>query len=324
MKNYTHNRVRMVLGAIVLCAALLLPVFMGGMGATAAWAAAAPEPVSVTVPYRHIYTTTDIKVDDLFHYLVSGSEGAPLPAEANADGGFSVRGVAGSGAMAGGKRLFEVDGVLTFTFDRSGTYTYTVKADLSIDGRKPNVSRYTFEPRVYTVTFYVSEEEGVLTVSMTTIKEGDVKVTEIELDPDYEYTEPDYPPIIIPPGPGPHPDPKPPVDPVPDDPTPPSPGPNHDLVIVDPPEPGPTKPEPKDEEPLVEEPEPTEPEPTEPEPTEETPAPAEPEWEAPKTGVEGSVLQYGGMMAAAGVVIFVTVLGGVREKKAGKEGKNNE
>jgi len=183
MKTIKHAKVLGMLALAALLLALLLP-----QGAVVAYAAEAYEPLEVKLPYKHVYTTTDTAVDSLFHYTISAKDGAPLPAEADADGGFSFQGVAGNGEKDGNHTRFDLVGELTFTFTKPGVYTYEIKADLDTDNQKADATRYTFEPRVYTVNFYIvnADEGGMKLQMLTAEKDNDVKPNEVEMDPAYE------------------------------------------------------------------------------------------------------------------------------------------
>ena len=172
-----------VLSVLCLAAVLLAALVPGGEAA----AAAAYEPLKVSLPYRHLYITTDSTVDSLFHYLVIPQDGAPLPAEADGNGGFAFQGVSGSGSKQGSSTVYDLTGTLTFTFSKPGIYSYVVKADLAADGKKENASRYTFEPRVTTINFFiVNAADGSMKLQMLTAEDDqDVKPNELEFDPIY-------------------------------------------------------------------------------------------------------------------------------------------
>jgi LPXTG-motif cell wall-anchored protein len=199
MKTVTHAKVLGMLALAALLLALLLP-----QGAVA-YAAQAYEPLEVTLPYRHVYTTTDTAADSLFHYVISAKDGAPLPAEADADGGFSFQGVAGSGEKDGNHTRFDLAGSLTFTFTEPGIYTYEITADTATDNQKANAERYTFVERSMTVRFYIANaDEGGMKLQMLTAEnDADVKPNEVLLDP--VYVGPVAPPQPDPPTPAPTP-----------------------------------------------------------------------------------------------------------------------
>jgi LPXTG-motif cell wall-anchored protein len=180
MKTFKHAK---VLGMLVLAALLLALILPQGSVAYAA----EYEPLEVPFVYKHVYTTTDTAVDSLFHYTISAKDGAPLPAEADADGVFSFQGVAGDGEKDGNDTRFDLDGVLTFTFTKPGVYTYEVKADLDTDSQKADAERYTFDPRIYTLNFYIANarEGGMKLEMLTAEKDNDVKPNQVELDPAY-------------------------------------------------------------------------------------------------------------------------------------------
>lgn len=146
------------------------------------------EPLAVKLPYRHLYTTTDVEVDSLFHYLVSPEDGAPLPKEADEDGVFAFQGVSGSGTADGDNTVFDLQGNLTFEFQKPGVYSYELKADLDADSKKVNDSRYTIPRGTVKVTFYIENDpdhEMQLTM-LTAEKDNDVKPNEVEFDPVYK------------------------------------------------------------------------------------------------------------------------------------------
>lgn len=182
-----HAKVLGMLGMIVLllCAFSVDPM---------AFAAETEyEPLTVSVPYKHVYTTTDTSVDDLFHYLVTATDDAPLPAEADENGVFTYHGVSGDGEAVEGGTRYVNEGKLSFTFNKPGVYSYEVKADLDTDNKKEDAEKYTFEPRTYTLNLYiVNAEEGEMKLTMLTAEtDEDVKPFEIELDPAYENEQPE-------------------------------------------------------------------------------------------------------------------------------------
>lgn len=186
----------------VLCVlALLVSVLGTGMTARAA----DYEPLEVQFTYKHVFTTTDATVDSEFHYIVSAKDGAPLPAEADENGVFSFQGVAGTGEKDGDSTKFDLDGVLTFTFNRPGEYVYELKADLEQDGQKKDAERYSLVKRVTTVKFYIANEPGEgLKLRMLTAEDQDgIKPNDVVFDPAYVG------PVTPPPTPTPKPTPTP-------------------------------------------------------------------------------------------------------------------
>jgi len=168
----------------VLCVlAILVSVLSTGMIACAA----NYEPLVVPFEYQHVFITTDTNVDSVFHYIVSGKDGAALPAEADENGAFSFRGVAGNGEKDGDSTKFVQTGVLTFTFNKPGKYAYELMADLDQDNQKKDAERYTFEQRTTTVTFYIANApDGGLMVKMITAEDSrDVKPNEVEFVTSY-------------------------------------------------------------------------------------------------------------------------------------------
>jgi len=147
------------------------------------------EPLEVTIPYKHVYTTTDTTVDSLFHYVITPQEGAPLPAEADAEGVYSFQGVVGTGRKDGDYTVFDLDGgILTFTFTKPGVYSYETKAAYAIDNEKVHSERYIFGPHTYVFSFYiVNDEGGGLKLRMLSAEDDTgVKPFGIEFDPVYE------------------------------------------------------------------------------------------------------------------------------------------
>ncbi len=165
----------------VVLLAVLLPV------GTESLAANVYEPLTVTLPYRHCYTTMDVTADSLFHYVISAEAGAPLPAEADEKGVFSVQGVSGGGEKVEAGTQFDQEGSLTFTFTSPGVYAYEIQAALELDGSKPNAANYTFEQNVLTVRLYiVNDSSNGMALRMLTAEDGDgVKPQELCLDPTY-------------------------------------------------------------------------------------------------------------------------------------------
>ena len=180
MKYTKHAK---VLG--MLCIAALL-LFIPPAPATVQ--AAEYEPKEVELPYTHRYSTTDGTEDSLLHYVIVPQEDAPLPAEVDSKGMFSYKGVSGNGEKDGDRTVYLNTGTLTFTFSKPGVYTYELSADLNTDNSKENVERYTFEPRKFTIHFYiVNAEEGSMKLEMLTAEDDrDVKPNEVILDPSYQ------------------------------------------------------------------------------------------------------------------------------------------
>lgn len=153
-----------------------------------AYAEESYDPLEVKLPYKHVYTTTDTKVDSLFHYSITAEDGTPLPKGANEKGIFTFKGASGSSTKDGDNFVFDREGNLTFTFDKPGVYVYEITGDLSTDNRKTNAARYHFEQRKFKVSFYIANDpEQSLKCTMLTVKtDGDVKPNEVELDPSYK------------------------------------------------------------------------------------------------------------------------------------------
>jgi len=156
------------------------------------------EPLEVTIPYKHVYTTTDTTVDSLFHYVITPQEGAPLPAEADAEGVYSFQGVVGTGRKDGDYTVFDLDGgILTFTFTKPGVYSYETKAAYDVDNEKIDAEHYTFCPHTYVISFYIVNDDGDgLKLRMMVVEdEVSIKPAEIVFNPVYnapqEPEEPD-------------------------------------------------------------------------------------------------------------------------------------
>lgn len=182
-KNYT-NRLGILL-LIVLCG--ILPV-----GLVAHAESSTYETLEVKLPYKHIYTTTDVSADSVFHYSISSKDDAPLPIEAAANGVFSFNGVSGSGTEDGDKNVFNLDGNLTFKFTKPGIYYYEVKADSETDGKKKNASYYTLNSEAITITFYIvnAPEKNKINMGMMTAQvDDDIKLSEIVFET--KYIEPE-------------------------------------------------------------------------------------------------------------------------------------
>ena len=175
MKKYTR-----VLSVLYLLAILLSLE-------TTAYALKSYDPLQVEIPYKHVYTTTDKTVDSIFHYIITSTNGAPLPVEASETGSFSFDGVSGKGVMDGAMTTFDLSGTLTFTFSKPGVYEYELKADRETDSKKTNSDRYTFEVAVTTITFYVidSPDNEIELQAFTVENDRDIKINKMKLAPAY-------------------------------------------------------------------------------------------------------------------------------------------
>lgn len=184
MRNKHHsNGLSMLLLIVLLC------ILQTGF---TAYAESLPyKSLEVELPYKHIYTTTDVSADSEFHYCIFPKDDAPLPYEAEGSGAFSVRGVSGSGVKEKDKTVFDIDGKLTFKFAVPGIYSYDIKADSEADGKKQNSSRYTLNPDTITVTFYVTgeSEDNQITLKMMTAESNEEKLSEIVLEAKYSAPE---------------------------------------------------------------------------------------------------------------------------------------
>lgn len=176
----------------MLC--LLVLLCAGSVGMTAR-AAVEYEPLTVEIPYKHVYTTTDTSVDSLFHYRLTAKDGAPMAAEADKEGTFSFEGVEGTGEEVEGGTLFVLDGKLTFTFTKPGVYEYLLAGNPEADADKVADGHYTLEAREFDFACYiVNDPDGGMRLTMLTSEEDGVKVTDIELDPSYKGEEPETEP----------------------------------------------------------------------------------------------------------------------------------
>ena len=152
-------------------------------------------PLTVELPYSHVYTTTNESADDQFHYKVESE--SPLPQEADTAGGFVCAGTSGTRSESGDKVTFTLAGKLHFSFPAPGVYEYVIGADSAADSAKTDAENYTFETRQYTVRFYIENgtAEGSLRLAGVTITESGTKKEVLELTADYhgqpETTEPE-------------------------------------------------------------------------------------------------------------------------------------
>ena len=188
--------------AVVMAAVMLL-------SGTTALASSAPspgeegyEPLEVTLPYRHVYTTTDTAADSVFHYIIEATAGeGTLPAEADSAGGFSFEGKTGSGTTSGDDTVYDASGALTFTFTKPGEYTYHIKPDAAQDSQKENADRYSFESREYDVRFFIANEtDGSMRLRLltkTVENQDDEKVNEVLMEIEYEWN-PVIAPVTVP------------------------------------------------------------------------------------------------------------------------------
>ena len=186
-----------VLSMLCLAALLLCVMPVGQLAYAAEY-----EPLTVTVPYKHVYTTTDTSVDSLCHYLLTPKDDAPLPAEADANGTFSFQGVSGSGEKVAEGTRYILDGELTFTFTQPGVYEYKLTKDEKADADKVAEGHYTLEWRAFDLTCYITNDPaGGMKLVMQIIEGEEGKSNDIELDPSYKKEE--TPPTPTPPTPTP-------------------------------------------------------------------------------------------------------------------------
>ncbi len=184
------RRVLTVLTVLVLLTACALP----------AYAAVQYEPLTVTVSLQDVFTTNDESADGEFNFLITADEpaDAPLPAEADSSGAFTVDTKTATPTASGDNKVYTKDQVLTFTFDAVGDYFYTLKEDVTKDEGRENADRYTFDESEYKLKFYVvyGSQEGTLALKATIIIGPDQeKVEDIVFEQTYEKpTTPPPPP----------------------------------------------------------------------------------------------------------------------------------
>lgn len=127
-------------------------------------------PIQISLPYKHIYTTTDNNADSIFHFIISPKDESPLPYEADKNGIFTINGKSENEEKTKSKSVYKTDGNLSFEFQKPGVYCYEIKADLTTDEKKKNASSYKFSGETISVSFYVegSSETGDLQINMLT------------------------------------------------------------------------------------------------------------------------------------------------------------
>jgi len=181
--NYNAKRFGILLLIMLIC---ILPVGLIAHAEDSTY-----EMLEVKIPYKHIYTTTDVNADSVFHYSISAEDDAPLPVEADENGVFSFNGVSGSGIKDENKSIFNLDGNLTFKFTKPGIYYYKIKADSETDGKKKNFSYYTLNPETITIALYVNAlDDNKMNLKMMTAQSSDnVKLDEIVFEAKYTKTE---------------------------------------------------------------------------------------------------------------------------------------
>ena len=149
---------------------------MVGSGVMDVFAAGYDKPVSVTIPYTHIYDADRNRTNDSFKYTITALDGAPSPAE-NADVySFIVTGKPGGEAVSG-----EVN--LSITFDKPGEYLYKVAS-----AKKGSKNGFTYESRTYTVHVYVQNdaEGGLAAPIVTAVGDNGRKYQRLQLNPSHE------------------------------------------------------------------------------------------------------------------------------------------
>jgi len=117
--NYNAKRFGILLLIMLIC---ILPVGLIAHAEDSTY-----EMLEVKIPYKHIYTTTDVNADSVFHYSISAEDDAPLPVEADENGVFSFNGVSGSGIKDENKSIFNLDGNLTFKLQNPEYTTIKLK-----------------------------------------------------------------------------------------------------------------------------------------------------------------------------------------------------
>ncbi len=184
MKNNYYINVFGILLLIVLFGILPFGMIAHAEGSTY-------ETLEIKLPYKHIYTTTDVRADSVFHYSIFAKDDAPLPVEAAENGVFSFNGVSGNGIEEENKNVFNLEGNLTFEFTKPGIYYYDIKSDSETDEKKKNASYYTLNSKTITIAFYInSPDKNKMNLKMITVQSNDdVKINEIVLEA--KYIEPE-------------------------------------------------------------------------------------------------------------------------------------
>ena len=168
MRSYKRTIEKWILSLVMIC-------LMVGSGAMDVFAAGYDDPVSVVIPYTHIYDADGNRKNDTFNYTITPLDGAPAPAgSTNGVYAFSVKGTP--------EAVADLDDVkLNITFERPGDYQYRVA---SSDAKKKG---FTYESRMYTVHVYVqNDSEGKLKAPLVTAVGADGrKYQRLQLNPSH-------------------------------------------------------------------------------------------------------------------------------------------
>lgn len=168
MRSLTERKLnKWILSLVMIC-------LMVGSGVMDVFAGSYDDPVSVTIPYTHVYKADRNRNNDTFKYSITPLDGAPAPVGTNGTYTFSVDGNPG--------RTVNGELELNFKFDRPGEYLYKVaSADRARRG-------FNYESRTYTVHVYVTNDgDGGLTANVTTVGKSDNdKYQRIELNPSHD------------------------------------------------------------------------------------------------------------------------------------------
>ncbi len=169
MRSYTRTIEKWILSLFMIC-------LLVGFGMIEVYAAGYSDPVSVQIPYTHIYDAEKNRTNDTFNYRITPIGEAPALSD-NAGGAyaFSVKGVPEGSAQSG-----NVD--LSIKFDRPGEYQYKLaSSDRTKDG-------FTFESRTYTIKVFVkNDSNGGLTVEDIVVVDNssNKKVGRLTLNPSH-------------------------------------------------------------------------------------------------------------------------------------------
>lgn len=158
-----------------LAAALLTVLWLWQLPLAALGAETAP--VTVTLPYSHVWKTDDPDADDSFTYRwTSETAGAPMPEGST--------GTYWDWTLKG-----NISGTLTLSFpcDSAGVYLYRLSAWVPSP-----VEGYTYEPRIYLLTLVVQDAPGGgLQGEWNVLNEtSGAKVDRLDLDPSYTGGQP--------------------------------------------------------------------------------------------------------------------------------------
>ena len=165
MRSYKRTIEKWILSLVMIC-------LMVGCGVMDVFAAGYDDPVSVTIPYTHVYNAEKNRTNDTFNYTITPLNGAPAPAgSTNGVYTFSVKGKPGKVADKG-----QVE--LSITFPKPGEYQYKVA---SSDAAKKG---FKFEKRTYTLHVYVqnSDNGGLM---LAAVDNGGKKLDRLDFEPSH-------------------------------------------------------------------------------------------------------------------------------------------